>query len=246
VEAAGLARSGTGNDPLCAGGTLSLRPLSVPGRLWLTIEMAVIFLGAPLAVWEAVHSYGIPVFIALLPVLAVVLGFLLADPTFSLRREFTRGFGWTTLLSILAVFVIGGGAVALYVAEMHPAWFLELPRERPETYAKIMLLYPAMSVAVQELVYRTFYFHRYGALLGGGRWLGILLNGALFGFGHIVIGSEFAILATLATGTLFAIRYALTRAYWAVFLEHTLWGALVFTVGLGPFFFTGVSILSWR
>ena len=43
-----------------------------------------------------------------------------------------------------------------------------------------------------------------------------------------------------------ALRYALTRSFWAVYLEHTLWGALVFTVGLGRFFFTGVGIVGWR
>jgi len=68
----------------------------------------------------------------------------------------------------------------------------------------------------------------------------------LFGFGHIVIGTQLAMLGTMATGTLFAIRYAITRSFWAVFIEHTLWGMLVFTVGLGRFFFTGVSVLHWR
>ena len=51
---------------------------------------------------------------------------------------------------------------------------------------------------------------------------------------------------TVATGLLFALRYAVTRSFWAVYLEHTLWGALVFTVGLGRFFFTGVGIVGWR
>ena len=55
-----------------------------------------------------------------------------------------------------------------------------------------------------------------------------------------------AVLGTMATGLLFAARYAMTRSYWAVFVEHALWGALVFTVGLGQFFFTGVGILNWR
>jgi hypothetical protein len=197
-------------------------------------------------VTAAVHDHHLPVFIALLPVLMIVLACLLADPTFSVRRELKRGFGWPTLVAILAVFALGGGAVALYVAEYHPGWFLEFPRNRPKTYAQIMLLYPLMSVAAQELVYRTFYFHRYGALFGGAAWVAILLNGALFGFGHIVIGTELAMLGTMATGTLFATRYALTRSFWAVFLEHTLWGALVFTIGLGRFFFAGVGILSWR
>jgi hypothetical protein len=151
-----------------------------------------------------------------------------------------------TLLSILGVFAVGGGAVAYYVANVHPDWFLEFPRNRPATYQRIMLLYPAMSVVVQELVYRTFFFHRYGALFGRAWWLAILLNGVLFGLGHIVIGTELAVYGTMATGTLFAWRYVVTRSFWAVFIEHTLWGALVFTVGLGRFFFAGVGILSWR
>lgn len=242
----GVKRMNLPESTLRAGGTLSIRPLTPMFRVVLLIEMAIIYVGAPLAVMFAVHDLRLPVFIALMPVLGVILICLLADRTFSLWRELTRGFGLATLLSILVVFAIGGGAVAYYVAENHPAWFLEFPRNRPETYKRIMLLYPLMSVAVQELVYRTFFFHRYGALFGGAWWLAILLNGILFGFGHVVIGTQLAVYGTMATGALFAYRYAVTRSFWAVFIEHTLWGALVFTVGLGRFFFAGVGIVSWR
>lgn len=233
-------------EALRAGGTLSVGDASRLRRLWLAAEMLLVYVGAPFAVTAAVHDHRVPVFIALLPVFVVVLACLLADPTFSLRRELERGFGWSTLASILGVFAVGAAGVAFYVAHFHPAWFLEFPRERPQTYAKIMLLYPLMSVAVQELVYRTFYFHRYGPLFGRAWWLAIGLNGVLFGFGHVVIGTELAVAGTMATGTLFALRYAATRSFWAVFVEHTLWGVLVFTVGLGRFFFAGVGILSWR
>ena len=231
---------------LCAGGTLSIPQLSIPARGWRIAEMALLYGAAPFAVDRVVHGDGIPVFIALLPVLAIILMFLVIDRTFSLRRELSRGFSLAQLGSILAVFAIGGGIVATYVAEYHPSWFLEFPRERPETYMRIMLLYPLMSVAVQELVYRTFFFHRYGVLFGSAWWLAILLNGVLFGIGHMVIGTPLAIYGTMLTGALFAWRYAMTRSFWAVFIEHTLWGALVFTVGLGRFFFTGVGILTWR
>ena len=231
---------------LCAGGTLSIPQLSIPARGWRIAEMALLYGAAPFAVDRVVHGDGIPVFIALLPVLAIILMFLVIDRTFSLRRELSRGFSLAQLGSILTVFAIGGGIVATYVAEYLPAWFLEFPRERPETYVRIMLLYPLMSVAVQELVYRTFFFHRYGVLFGSAWWLAILLNGVLFGIGHMVIGTPLAIYGTMLTGALFAWRYAMTRSFWAVFIEHTLWGALVFTVGLGRFFFTGVGILTWR
>lgn len=191
----------------------------------------------------AIHGAHIPLFLALLPIFAIAVIILLADPTFRLRTELARGFSGWQFLSILAVFGVAGGAVTYWVWLIHPQWYLEFPKNRPELWLRIMLLYPFASVAVQELVYRTFYFHRYGALFGKNRWLGILLNGVLFGFGHIVIGTTFAILGTLATGTLFALRYSATRSFWAVFIEHTLWGWLVFTVGLGQFFFTGVSNL---
>ena len=231
---------------LCAGGTLFLRPLSLARRLWLPVELALIYLGVPFLVETAVHGYRLPVFIALLPVLAIVVILLLIDPTFSLRRELTRGLSALNLASILAVFVAGGGAIAAWVAHYHPDWYLEFPKNRPDTYWTIMLLYPLMSVPPQELVYRTFFFHRYGALFGRAWGLAIAVNAVLFGFGHIVVGTELAVAGTVATGALFALRYALTRSFWAVYLEHALWGALVFTVGLGRFFFTGVAIVGWR
>lgn len=233
-------------DALCAGGTLSVPQLGAGARAWRIVEMALLYVGAPFAMDAAVHDHGVPVFIALLPVLAIIMVILLADRTFSLWRELTRGFSLGQLGSILLVFAIGGGIVATYVAEYHPALFLEFPRQRPETYKRIMLLYPLMSVLAQELVYRTFFFHRYGVLFGRFWWLAVVLNGILFGVGHMVIGTPLAIYGTMATGMLFAWRYAATRAFWAVFLEHTLWGALVFTVGLGRYFFTGVGILTWR
>jgi membrane protease YdiL (CAAX protease family) len=189
---------------------------------------------------------NIPVFIALVSVLGLVLLFLLADPTFSVRRELTRGFGLSTLASVLFVFAVAGGAVAFYVAENYPGLFLELPRNRPDVYRRIMLLYPLMSVLPQELIYRTFFFHRYGFLFGRAWWLAIVANAMLFGWGHLVIGTPLAVFGTMAVGVVFAVRYALTRSFWAVFVEHALWGALVFTAGLGRYFFTGVSILTWR
>jgi hypothetical protein len=226
---------------ITAGGTLSAPALTTMAQAWRLVEMAALFIAAPLGMHWLVHGERIPIFLALLPVLAVALLLLAADPTFHIRRELAKGFGWRTLLSIATVFAVGGGAATLWVTHNHPSWFLEFPTNRPETYKRIMLLYPLFSVAAQELLYRTFYFHRFGPLFGNQRWLAVILNGALFGFAHIVMDSTFAILATTAGGLLLAARYAMTRSYWAVFLEHTIWGWLIFTIGLGRFFFTGVS-----
>ena len=247
-----------GSDPtgatLAAAGTLTQRVPSTLGKLWLAVEMAAIFGLAPLAMDDLIHGTfvrsllerfvpggQIGLFIALMPVLLGVLAFLLADRSFSLIRELTRGFGWRSLLGIIGVFVIAGGAVAAYMSAKYPALFLEFPTHRPETFKRIILLYPLMSVVVQELVFRTFFFHRYGPLFGRQIALAILLNGCLFGYAHIVMGNAFAIWSTAIVGCLFAYRYVTTRSLWAVWLEHSLWGALVFTVGLGRWFFTGIG-----
>jgi hypothetical protein len=204
-------------------------------------EIALLYVAAPLAMHAAVHQARIPLFVALLPVLAVVVAALLADRSFSLKAELLRGFGWRALLSILAVFSIGALGIWAWLLDTHPDWLLEFPRNRPRLWLMVMVAYPLVSVATQEIVYRTFFFHRYGPLFGHRSGLAIAVNGLLFGFAHVVVGQPFAVAATIFGGFLFAARYLETRSFWAVFLEHTLWGTFIFTIGLGRYFFTGIS-----
>lgn len=240
-----------------AGGSLPERaPLSLAVSLWRWIEMALLFGAAPVLMSWLVHGERIPllsdyippgtkipIFVALLPVLFIAAFLLLIDPTFRLRDEFKRGLGWRNALTIAMIFLIGGSAAALWVKHHHPSWFLEFPINRPDVYTRIMIAYPLFSVAAQELLYRSFFFHRYGPLFGSQVWLIVCLNGLLFGFAHIVMNSAFAIAATALGGLILAARYAVTRSFWAVFIEHTLWGWLIFTIGFGRYFFTGVSNL---
>lgn len=228
---------------LSAGGSVANDGYS-PGivwRGWLFIELVLLFVGLPIALKHAVHIERMPLFMVLQPVLLAFIVFLLWDRWFLLRRELTKGFKFSDLLSILAVFGIAGGMVTGYVAQEMPDRFLAFPKHRYETYERVMILYPLVSVVTQELVYRTFFFHRYGLLFGDWRWPMVFVNGALFGFAHIVFDNNVAIVGTGVIGTLLAYRYATTRSFWAVFIEHTLWGWLVFTVGLNKFFFTGIS-----
>lgn len=226
---------------LAAGGTLAQPQLTAARAAWLTTEMALLFVAAPVAMHAAVHQARIPLFLALLPVLVVILAILLADRSFSLKREVSRGFGWPTLVSILVVFGVGALGIWAWLKETHPTWLFEFPRNRPHLWLMVMFAYPIVSVATQEIVYRTFFFHRYGPLFGERPAAAIALNGVLFGFAHLVIGQPFAVIATVFGGLLFAARYLETRSIWAVIIEHTLWGGFVFTIGLGRYFFTGVA-----
>ncbi len=236
---------------LDAGGTLPRDAnRAYPGilrRLWLLLELAVLYLGIPIALYHVVHGEQLPLFVLLPPVLLAFVLFLLWDNTFLLRRELIKGFQLFDLFSIIVIFVIAGGMIAAFVQQEMPRLFLNFPTQRPETWQRVMILYPLASVLVQEIVYRTFYFHRYSPLFAGMPWLMIVVNGILFGFAHILFKNWVAVAGTALVGMLLAYRYARSRSLWAVFIEHTLWGWLVFTVGLGGFFFTGQSnMAAWR
>ena len=142
------------------------------------------------------------------------------------------------MAAIIVKFLILGGLIAVATYLLFPERFLAFPRYNPKVWLMVMVLYPVMSVVVQELVFRTFFFHRYGPLFGGAQWLAILSNGAAFGFAHIIFGNVIAMFGSMFIGFLLAYRYCQTRSFWAVWLEHTLYGCLVFTVGLGWFFYT--------
>ena len=235
-------------DGYAAAGTLPrqadvARP-SEARRIWLVVEFAMLFIGAPLAMRTAVFDYRVPLFYALPPVLAGFIAFLFLDPGFCLQRELRRGISRATLKSILATFLIGSVVVGALVATTMPERLFALAAERPGKWLKIMTLYPLTSVLPQEFAYRVFFFHRYGPLFRN-RSILILTNGLVFGFGHILFRNWIAVIGTFVMGLLLAWRYESTRSFWAVYFEHVLWGWLVFTIGLGAYFFTGVNNPVW-
>jgi membrane protease YdiL (CAAX protease family) len=235
-------------DGFSAGGTLT-RSIAVANpsearRLQLWAELGVLFVATPMLMRIAVFDYGIPLFYALPPVLAGFLAFLYFDPSFSLKEEARRGFSTSTLTSILLTFLAGSVVVAGLVAAVMPDRLFALAAERPGLWLKIMTLYPLTSVLPQEFAYRVFFFHRYG-LLFRSRWSLILANALAFGFAHVLFRNWIAVGGTFVIGLLLAWRYERTRSFWAVYFEHVLWGWLVFTIGLGVYFFTGVKNPAW-
>ncbi|MBK9077621.1 MAG: type II CAAX endopeptidase family protein [Hyphomicrobium sp.] len=213
-------------------------------RIALIVEFAVLFIAAPLLMRYAIFEHHVPLFYALPPVLGLMIILLFTDTSFRLKRELMRLFSFSTFYSILILFAIGAAIVVYAMAKLMPDRLFALAAERPGKWAQIMVLYPFTSVLAQELVYRVFFFHRYGPLFKS-RWTLIAANALVFGFGHIIFRNWIAVGATVIGGALFAWRYERSRSFWAVWVEHVLWGWLVFTVGLGVFFFTGVANPSW-
>jgi membrane protease YdiL (CAAX protease family) len=145
-------------------------------------------------------------------------------------RQILLTFAFAVPLFVLAVWLFA------------PDSLFALPRQRPLIWLLVMLLYPLLSVYPQEIIFRAFFFHRYRTLFGDGAGL-VVSSAAAFGFVHIIFRNWLAVGLTLAGGILFARSYRRTRALLFVAVEHALYGCLIFTVGLGHYFFEGTMRL---
>ena len=232
-------QSNLSSAPLAADGSLAATTLIPAGRVRRAVELVLLYVGLPLVIAYLVRVHHVSILLLLQPVLIAILLFLLLDPTFRVKRELGRLPPARELLAILALFVPVAAAVAIFIARFQPELFLSLPRRALPFWVIIMVFYPVISAFPQELIYRTLYFHRFGALFGERRVLAAIVNGALFGFAHIMFGSWISVVLSGALGFVIAWRYSHARSFWGAWFEHALYGDLVFTVGLGRYFFTG-------
>lgn len=136
-------------------------------------------------------------------------------------------------------FVIAAVALTVLIAVVSPERLFVLVRERPQLWAAILVFYPLFSVYPQELLFRGFFFKRYGPALGSER-VAMAVNALAFGWAHVFFPSPvIAVVMTIVGGWLFASTYRKTGSLRLASLEHALYGNLIFTVGLGEFFFSG-------
>ncbi|TQC45025.1 CPBP family intramembrane metalloprotease [Rhodococcus sp. WS4] len=175
----------------------------------------------------------------------LVLG--LAVVTYLLRSSgFDRASLWRprTLLSqahsIAVLWCLAAVGLIVALALLHPNLLFAFPREDPLIWVLVMVLYPLLSVYPQELIFRGFVFHRYAPVFGEGTRM-VTASAAAFGFVHIAFGSWISVAMTIVGGWIFATRYRRTQSLFTVSVEHALYGMLVFTVGLGQFFYHGAA-----
>ena len=165
---------------------------------------------------------------------------LLRDRSFS-RRELWNAAGLRrSWWPMLARFLVLGGLLTLAVWLATPDRLFDLPRRKPSLWLAIMILYPLLSVYPQEVIFRAFMFQRYRPLVRSGAAM-VLLSAAAFGWVHIVFGHWVSVVLTLIGGLLFARTFAQHRSVAAATVEHSLYGCLVFTIGLNAYFYSGTA-----
>lgn len=209
----------------------------VPWRrdLRLRGEWALLFLAAPLLLALALPPAAL--FPGLFLVTLIGLGLLHRTPGF-VWRELFLGIGtiswWRVLVVCLCTAAVSAGLILL----THPAAFLAFPRQEPVLWLGVMLLYPLLSALPQEIVFRPLFFRRYGGLFRHDR-AAILANATVFGLAHLMFWNVPAVVMTFAGGLVFAWVYRVRANFPEAVVMHALAGNIMFTLGLGVFFYSG-------
>lgn len=214
---------------MVADATDTVRP-----SLWLRIEFAALYIGAPLAI--ALFLPPRQMFSALF--LLTLAGLLL------LWR--TGGFQWRSLVrgwrrvdwQFAAGFTLAVGVTGwVLMTVSNPGYILELTPARLRFLALIWVLYPLLSALPQELIFRPLFFHRYGALFPDPR-IATVVNAAIFSFAHLMYWSVVVGAMTFIGGLIFSLAYT-RRGFPSAWVLHALAGNILFSVGMGYYFWSG-------
>jgi membrane protease YdiL (CAAX protease family) len=203
-------------------------------KTWsLVFEALILFVGLPLLVyWELIPLPKI----LLLILVAGYCGYRLwRDPSFG-RGLLTRESSTDASKSILIRTPVVIAALVALIWVLHPDRLFAFPAERPIVWVIVMILYPLLSALPQEFIYRTYFFHRYEDLISL-RYAPVISSAVAFSFMHIIYDNWWAIGISFIGGLLFGITYARTKSLFWVTVEHAIYGGLVFTLGLGIYFY---------
>ena len=199
------------------------------------IELIVVFYAVP--VFYAFNKGASPIPFLIFLAIACVVN-LIRSAEFDRKCFFTLGGFRQHYRWMLIRFAVLAPVIAVFTALYAPESLFAFMMEDTGRWAAVMLLYPLLSVYPQEIVYRAFFFKRYKNIFTDSREL-VLISSLSFAFAHIIYLNPVSVLFSLAGGYIFADTYQKTRSLIAVSIEHAFYGWLIFTIGLGRFFYAG-------
>lgn len=151
-----------------------------------------------------------------------------------------KGLTGYNMKKILARFAPLAMLLLVFTWEMIPERMFSLPREKPAMWIMVMLFYPLLSVVPQELIFRSFFFRRYGKIMSPAALH--IASALAFGWVHIILRNWIAVSLSAIGGYMFARNYARNNSLALVCLEHALYGCYIFTIGLGFYFYHGTAV----
>jgi len=199
------------------------------------LEYLAIYFAFPLFI--AFYVDFSPIFI-LIPLAASMFTYLYRQKKHKRFRLISLKGIKKELPRILFIHLIVTFVLTAYVYLISPELFFILLLSKPSLWLVIMIFYPLLSVYPQEVIFRTYVFERYRRLFQTRRAV-ITASAVAFSFAHIIYFHPISIILTLGGGFLFAYTYSRTKSVLIVSIEHALYGCVIFTIGLGRYFYHG-------
>ena len=202
-------------------------------RRWC--EYLLLFWGLPALLFAFRDSLAYAVLPLVLLVAAGCSLLLWRDGVLQRQWRQARQLTLASVKPILPLLLVGSLALLALVSYFLPAQLLELPRYWTPGWLLLLLIYPLFSALPQELIFRTYFFHRYQQLFPSARsrWL---FSSCSFSFAHLFYGNWIAVTLSFAGGLLFGYRFIKSGSTALVVVEHSLWGIIIFSIGLGSYF----------
>ena len=211
---------------------------TVVKKIYLSIEFLSLFILLPVTLFLFRTSMRRMVIPILLAVCILILFILLFDNSFDKKMLWkTRNF-LINFKSVLIKLIIGGVVLTVLVYVLNNQIIFYLPKRNPQLWLIILVFYPLFSAYPQEVIYRLFFFHRYKMIFNR-RVVMILVSGFCFGLAHLFFFNFWAIILSTIGGILFAHTFSKSNSVIIASIEHGLWGDLIFTIGLGLYFYSG-------
>lgn len=206
---------------------------AIARRRYLTFEYVALFFGVPLLLWLTTDmARVVPTLVGATVACLIILW---RDPTFDRTQLWSSSQVGRGLARMLAVWALLCGTLALQVWYFRPDWWLNLPRQNTWLWLTILVAYPVISVIPQNIIYRAFMFHRYKDVFGHSGWNMVWASAAAFCVAHVIFHNWLALTLTAIAGLVIAITYDRHRSVMLATIEHSLYGGVIFTIGLGQF-----------
>ena len=217
----------------------------LPYRMILTkqkssraLECMILFFILPVAapLFRKQIAFKVIPLTVILSVFCILL--LRRDPAFDCRRLISIKGLSAHLWKIIGIFIPAACALSILTYYAYPHLFLTFPVSRPVSWALLMILYPPFAAYSQEIIFRSWFFHRYAVLFASSQVM-VMMSALSFGLAHLFYGNWVAPVIASAGGVIFGYRYLRTNCLTAVALEHGLWGDFLFSIGIGWFLYSG-------
>ncbi len=200
-------------------------------------EIIAVYIGLPVLYWFdyiPVHKV-IPLFLVFL----IYLFVLIKDKKFNRKIFGMNSFrNWTQMIiRVAAFFLLSVTAVIIFMPEK----LFVIPRTNPLLFMLIFIFYPLWSAYPQELIYRAYFYHRFSSVFYNSR-LSAIVNAILFSFSHVIFNNLIALVLTFFGSLLFTYIYRKSNSLAVTFIEHALYGNIIFATGLGEYFYLPLNM----